>query len=290
MRQEPLTGEQAAFFWVSRRRYSCTRTAHAIAVLAFGGKCEFGYRVSGGYVKTWEASRRSRTGSSPWWARSARWLARALWLVLRRHESRLPQYSACGPFASRLFSYPCRTIFSLFFADWRLAHDHDFAARRSERFTHRSCPVVAAVWRADRARMFEMTAFDFGRATHFEATRTAPDRGDPAARLQVIDELWRGGAGEEARRALDAGSGGLPAIGRWPSAIGRFQATEGRQPFSARKPIRAAGKALSLGLSVHPTEWLWPPNFGDSITCNAAKGRRPRRNDGRADAGGSLRS
>ncbi len=93
-----------------------------------------------------------------------------------------------------------------------------------------------------------MAAFDStaGQA-YFEATQSAADRGDPAARLQVIADLWRGGARKEARRALDAFLADYPqsAEGHLQLAI---QTTEG-SPTIRKETYQAAGKALALGLS-----------------------------------------
>lgn len=259
VRQEPLTrekqrlAEQAAFFLGVPPAVFVHELAHAVAVLAFGGQvAEFGYRVFWGYVvpqgsftalQNWIIALVGTLGSLGFGA--------LLWLVLRRHDSRTVQYFGLRAFRFQIyFSLLYYPIFSLFLpiGDWRMIYDFATTPILSGATLIVHGLLLLLFWRADRAGTFEMTAFDSAAGqAHFEATQSAADRGDPAARLQVIADLWRGGARKEARRALDAFLADYPqsAEGHLQWAI---QATEG-SPAIRKETYQAAGKALSLGLS-----------------------------------------
>ncbi len=259
VRQEPLTGEkqrlaeQAAFFLGVPPAVFVHELAHAVAVLVFGGQvAEFGYRVFWGYVvpqgnftalQNWIIALVGTLGSLAFGA--------LLWLVLRRNDSRTMQYFGLRAFRFQIyFSLLYYPIFSLFLpiGDWRMIYDFTTTPILSGVTLIIHGLVLLLFWRADRAGAFEMTAFDSAAGqAHFEATQSAADRGDPTARLQVIADLWRGGATKEARRALDTFLADYPqsAEGHLQLAI---QTTEG-SPTIRKETYQAAGKALALGLS-----------------------------------------
>jgi hypothetical protein len=258
LRQEPLTrakqrlAEQAAFFLGVPPAVLVHELAHALAVLVFGGQVvEFGYRVFWGYVvpegaftaiENWIIAIAGTLGSLAFGA--------AVWLILRRNPSRTLQYFGLRAFRFQIyFSLLYYPIFSLFLpiGDWRIIYDFE------------TTPVLSAVtavvhaaslflfWRADRAGAFEMVAFDSVAAqTRYEATRAAAGAGDPRARLQVISELWGGGAKHEARRALAAFLADHPdsAEGHLQLAL---QTGDGRGQIG-RDALDAIEKALALGL------------------------------------------
>lgn len=216
LRREPLTrakqrlAEQAAFFLGVPPAVFIHELAHALAVLAFGGRVvEFGYRVFWGYVvpqgvftaaQNWIIAIAGTVGSLGFGA--------FLWFVLRRNSSRTLQYFGWRAFRFQIFFsllyYP---VFSLFLpiGDWRVIYDFASTPVLSAATAAVHALLLLLFWRADRRGAFEMVAFESTTAqATYKATRTAAEMGVPEARLQVISALWNGGAGREARRSLDA--------------------------------------------------------------------------------------
>ena len=257
VRQEPLTrekqrlAEQAAFFLGVPPAVFVHELAHAGAVLLFGGRvAEFGYRVFWGYVvpdgsftaiENWIIAVAGTLGSLAFGA--------LLWLGLRRNESRTLQYFGLRAFRFQIyFSLLYYPVFSLFLpiGDWRMIYDFAATPVLSGVTLAIHAVLLLLFWRADRAGAFEMTAFESAAdQARFEASRAAA-AADPAARLQLIASLWKGGARHEARRELDAFLVAFPQ-----SPEGHLQkallTSEGAQRMN-KDAFESAGQALELGL------------------------------------------
>ena len=215
VRQEPLTrekqrlAEQAAFFLGVPPAVLIHELAHAVAVVAFGGRVvEFGYRVFWGYVvpagtftalENWIIAVVGTLGSLSFGA--------LLWLALRRNPSRTLQYFGLRAFRFQIyFSLLYYPIFSLFLpiGDWRTIYDFAATPLLSGATAVVHALLLLLFWRADRAGAFEMVAFDSAAGqARFQATQAAADAGAPQAQLQAISILWNGGARREARRSLN---------------------------------------------------------------------------------------
>lgn len=258
LRQEPLTrakqrlAEQAAFFLGVPPAVFVHELCHALAIVIFGGQVvEFGYRVFWGYVvpqgvftpvQNWIIAVAGTLGSLGFGA--------AIWLVLRRNPSRTLQYFGLRAFRFQIyFSLLYYPIFSFFLpiGDWRTIYDFAATPILSGATAVVHALLLLLFWRADRAGAFEMVAFDSTAGEgRYEVMRAAADRGDPAAKLQVITALLNGGARHEARRSLAAFLAAYPnsAEGHLQLAL---QAGSGSQHVG-KEAFEAAGKALTLGL------------------------------------------
>lgn len=259
IRQEPLTrakqsmAEQAAFFLGVPPAVFVHELAHAIAVLAFGGKVvEFGYRVFWGYV----VPSGTFTPAQNWLIAVAGTLGSlgfggALWLLLRRNSSRSVQYFGLRTFRFQIYFallyYPIFTLF-LPIGDWRTIYN--FAAT----------PVLSAItvavhavllllfWITDHRGAFEMVAFEsLFDQTSFESYRDLASVGNPDARFAVISILWTGGARRKAKRELDRYLTDFPqsAEGHLMRAI---QLRSDASGVVGKDAFNMAGKALDFGL------------------------------------------
>ena len=256
IRQDPLTipkkrlAEQAAFFLGVPPSVLVHELAHALAVIAFGGQvAEFGYRVFWGYV----VPQGSFTPAQDWFIAIAGTLGSlafgaAVWLLSRRGSSRTVRYFGLRIFRFQIyFSLLYYPVFSaiLPIGDWRTIYDF------------RATPVLSALtavlhagslllfWRADRRGVFEMAAGELssGSSTGQSLAATAADE---AGQLQAIADLQRGGATNQAQRALEAFLAEHPN-----SAEGHLQ--ESLLSRERGGPIRretkeSAERALNLGL------------------------------------------
>ncbi len=258
LRQEPLTrakqrlAEQAAFFLGVPPAVMVHELAHALAILAFGGQVvEFGYRVFWGYV----VPRGEFTPAQNWFIAIAGTLGSlafgaAVWLLLRRNPSRTLQYFGLRTFRFQIyFSLLYYPIFSLFLpiGDWRIIYDFGATPVLSGATAAAHALALFLFWRADRAGLFEMIAFDSPQAqARYEQMNAAAAAGDPSAQLQAVSALRSGGAGRESRRMLDAFLAAHPnsAEGHLQLAL---QTSEGFQHIGPES-VEAAAKALSLGL------------------------------------------
>lgn len=259
VRQEPLTrekqrlAEQAAFFLGVPPAVLVHELAHAVAVVAFGGRVvEFGYRVFWGYVvpsgtftalENWIIAVAGTLGSLSFGA--------LLWLALRRNPSRTLQYFGLRAFRFQIyFSLLYYPIFSLFLpiGDWRTIYDFAATPLLSGATAAVHVLLLLLFWRADRTGAFEMVAFDSAAGqARFQATQAAADAGNPQAQLRAISLLWSGGARRDARRSLKTFLSAYPtsAEGHLQLAI---QAGDGSQQVN-KEAYEAAGQALSLGLA-----------------------------------------
>lgn len=258
MRQEPLTrekqrlAEQAAFFLGVPPAVLIHELAHALAVVAFSGQVvEFGYRVFWGYVvpagtfsamQNWIIAVAGTIGSLAFGA--------LMWFSLRHNPSRTLRFFGLRAFRFQIyFSLVYYPIFSLFLpiGDWRVIYDFTATPILSGAFAAVHGLLLVLFWRGDRAGAFDMVAFDSLEAqSRYEATLAAATAGDPGARLQVIANLWSGGAKHEANRQMAAYLKDQPT-----SAAGYLQlavmAGNGSQQIS-KSAYEAAGQALAFGL------------------------------------------
>lgn len=258
VRQEPLTrekqrlAEQAAFFLGVPPAVMVHELAHALAIVAFGGRVgEFGYRVFWGYVvpvgtftavQEWVIAITGTIGSLAFGA--------ILWLILRRNSSRTIQYFGLRAFRFQIyFSLVYYPIFTLFLpiGDWRTIYNFSATPLLSGITAAVHAALLFWFWRADRAGAFEMIAFEStGEQAQYAAATAAAAAGDPSIRLRQISYLRNGGANRQARKALDAFLADFPN-----SAEGQLQlaimAGGGGQQVN-RDAYEAAGRALELGL------------------------------------------
>lgn len=257
IRQEPLTrekqrlSEQAAFFLGVPPAVLVHESAHALAIILFGGRvAEFGYRVFWGYVvpdgtftavENWIIAIAGTLGSLAFGG--------LLWLALRHSKSRTVQYFGLRAFRFQIyFSLLYYPIFTLFLpiGDWKMIYDFSATPILSGVTLILHAGLLLLFWRADRAGAFEMVAFDSAAAQiRHSAVQTAATTGNPEARLQMITELWSGGAQQEARRELDALLAQYPTFAQ--GYLQRAIMAGGRQQLN-KDAFEAAGKALELGL------------------------------------------
>ncbi|WP_095042723.1 zinc metalloprotease [Candidatus Promineifilum breve] len=255
LRQEPLTGakqrqaEQAAFFLGVPPAVLVHEAAHALAVVAFGGRVvEFGYRVFWGYVvpdgvfsaaENWLIAIAGTLGSLAF--------GTAVWLVARRSPSRTIRYFGLRAVRFQIyFSLLYYPLFSLFLpiGDWRSIYDFGATPILSAATAVAHALALLWFWRADRVGTFEMVAFESAAAqSRFE--RAGNSLGDPMVQLQAIAALQVGGAPHQARTALDIFLSDYPQ-----SAEGHLQKALLRGGRGQVDPdaARSAERALALGL------------------------------------------
>ena len=253
LRQEPLTGakqrqaEQAAFFLGVPPAVLVHEAAHALAVVAFGGRVvEFGYRVFWGYVvpdgvfsaaENWLIAIAGTLGSLAF--------GTAVWLVARRSPSRTIRYFGLRAVRFQIyFSLLYYPLFSLFLpiGDWRSIYDFGATPILSAATAVAHALALLWFWRADRVGTFEMVAFESAAAqSRFE--RAGNSLGDPMVQLQAIAALQVGGAPHQARTALDIFLSDYPQ-----SAEGHLQKALLRGGRGQVDPdaARSAERALSL--------------------------------------------
>lgn len=255
LRQEPLTGakqrqaEQAAFFLGVPPAVLVHEAAHALAVVAFGGRVvEFGYRVFWGYVvpdgvfsaaENWLIAIAGTLGSLAF--------GTAVWLVARRSPSRTIRYFGLRAVRFQIyFSLLYYPLFSLFLpiGDWRSIYDFGATPILSAATAVAHALALLWFWRADRVGTFEMVAFESAAAqSRFEMAGAS--LGDPMVQLQAIAALQAGGAPHQARTALDIFLSDYPQ-----SAEGHLQKALLRGGRGQVDPdaARSAERALALGL------------------------------------------
>jgi len=258
LRQEPLTGakqrlaEQAAFFLGVPPAVLVHELAHAVAVVALGGRvAEFGYRVFWGYV----VPQGTFTAAENWLIAIVGTLGSlafgtALWLALRHNPSRTLQYFGLRAFRFQIyFSLLYYPIFSLFLpiGDWRTIYNFAATPLLSGLTAAAHALALLFFYRADRAGAFEMTAFESvaAQARH-AAVLAAAEHGDPAAQLEAVNTLRAGGAVYEARRML------ADYVKKYPhSAEGQLQLAlqaNAANRHIGKESVEAATRALALGL------------------------------------------
>lgn len=257
LREEPLTGakqrlaEQAAFFIGVPPAVLVHEAAHALAIVAFGGRVvEFGYRVFWGYVvpdgvfsaaENWLIAIAGTLGSLAFGA--------AIWFVARRSSSRTIRFFGLRAVRFQIyFSLLYYPLFSLFLpiGDWRTIYDFGATPMLSGATAVAHALALLWFWRADRAGAFEMVAYEsLAAQNRYEALPAAATRGDPAARLRTIAALHSGGAPQKARAALDAYLADFPQ-----AAEGHLQKAlqSGQRGQIGPDAVRNAERALELGL------------------------------------------
>ena len=254
-RREPLTrakqqqAEQAAFFIGVPPAVLVHELAHAVAIWLFGGQVvEFGYRVFWGYV----VPQGSFTPTQDWLIAIAGTLGSlafgaALWLLLRRNASSTVRYFGLRAFRFQIYFsllyYPIMTLF-LPIGDWRTIYAFGATPWLSIVTAVVHAGLLLWFWRTDRNGAFEMPAFETAneQAQHDLTAAT----GDPLAQLRSIEAMRRGGAQQQASRALDALLTKYPRFAEGYLQRALIVAT--KRGGISREAADAARQALALGL------------------------------------------
>lgn len=247
--------EQASFFLAVPVSVLFHEGAHALAVIAFGGRVEeFGYRVFWGFVVP---SGRFSDGQY-WLVALAGTLGSLifgvlLWIGLGRLQS--PTFRYFGLRALRyqiqfsLIYYPLFTLMG-FYGDWRTIYDFGATPLLSGLTAAGHVALLAMAFWAERSGFFQMASFRSpGQRAEFDEleSQAVQNPDDLALQLKLIEQYRRRGMSNQANRRLQA------LLKRYPdSAEGHLQRailqSEGQRriPKGARD---SAEKALSLGLS-----------------------------------------